>query len=247
MNQSKTLQNMFAYLSAAMLSICAVTSSSAQIGAMLGGGLAFNPFSNEVKLECKLGKTTDDQTTQDANYDLKKFNSYVSGDIFAAFVYIMNTNYVNVMLTFGAEMKFPQKEFGIDKDAIMIIVSESFGAFVGVGVMSEKIGHVILRLCASRRNYGPGTSSEMLAKEIKSVSKWVLDISLQTCLYLIKQSFVKFGPAVTLGYAFNGKQEHTVDLSAYTNTTIEYSKEEKITTQYNPFTVKVGVIAVLTF
>jgi hypothetical protein len=247
MNQSKTLQNMFAYLSAAMLSMCAVTSSSAQIGAMLGGGLAFSPFNNEIKIEGKVGKENNIEQEISCN-DLKKLNSSLSGDIFMAFVYIMNTSYVNVMFALGAEIKFPQQKFGQDKEEMMV-VSENFGAFAGVGVMYEKVGHVLLRLSANRRNYDKGTSKRIFS-EIKSSSKWAFEVSLQTCLYLIKQSFIKVGPALTLGYTLNGKQEHTdVDLTAHNDNDrgITFGTSEKFTSKYNPATVKVGVIAVLTF
>lgn len=244
MNQSKTLQNMFAYLSAAMLSMCAVTSSSAPIGAMLGGGLAFSPFNNEIKIEGKAGKIDNiDQTISIDDY--KKLNSSVSGSIIAAFLYVIHTNYVNVMFAVGAEIKFPQQKFGQGKEEMMV-VSENFGAFAGVGVMYEKVGHALLCLSANRRNYGKGASTDPMA-QIKSSSKWAFDVSLQTCLYLIKQSFVKVGPALTLGYTLNGKQEHIdMDLTALNGETT-FGTSEKFTSKYNPFTVKFGVAAVLTF
>lgn len=245
MNQSKTLQNMFAYLSAAMLSMCAITSSSAPIGAMLGGGIAFTPFKGEMKIEGKVGKI--DNVGDPINIDdWKKLNSYVSGDILMAFVYIMNTNYVNVMFTLGAEIKFPQQKFGPDKDNVMMIISENFGAFFGIGAMFERMGHALILISAKRRSYEKGTSSLILS-EIKSSSKWIFELSLELCLYLIKHSFAKVGPVLTVGVAMNGDEKHTVNLTRFNTDEITYSDSEEFTSKYNPFFVKLGIRALLTF
>lgn len=246
MNQSKTLQNMFAYLSAAMLSMCAVTSSSASVGAMLGGSIAFNPFNNEMKIKGKAGKRDGVDDPININ-DWKRLNSYVSGDIFMAFAYIMNTNYVDVMFVLGAEIKFPQQKFGPDKDIVMMIVSQSFGAFAGFGAMYERMGHALILLSANRRSYEKGTSPAIFS-EIKSSSKWVFDLSLQLCLYLIKQSFIKAGPAFTFGYALNGKQEHTdLDLTRYSTDEVTFGTSEKFISSLRQAVAKISFIALIKF